>query len=156
MGPDTYEEQIAFLEQYRGTVGAGTALTEQLADLYIRTGRTGDAVSLYEEMVRNGNAAFRTYENLAVLLEQDGWYEEAETLLEQMLESFPARYETYKRLAFLEADRQGMLPQEERDYSGVKEYAELAEGLYGDSSEDTEMNRLRSLLEDLRRSEWLD
>ena len=156
LGPDYEEEEIRFLEQYRGTAGAGTVLTEQLAEVLASGGRTGEAAGLYEELVRGGNASFRTYENLALLLERDGRFDAAQEILEQMLELFPARYETYKRLAFLEAERQGALAQEERDYHKVKEYADLAEGLYGSSTEDTEMDRLRSLIEDLRRSEWLD
>ena len=156
LGPDYEEEEIRFLEQYRGTAGAGTVLTEQLAEVLASGGRAGEAASLYEELVRGGNASFRTYENLALLLERDGRFDAAQEILEQMLELFPARYETYKRLAFLEAERQGALAQEERDYYKVKEYADLAEGLYGSSTEDTEMDRLRSLIEDLRRSEWLD
>ena len=58
---------------------------------------------------------------------------------------------------FVNGDWTGFRECEEMNlvYSKVKEYADLAEGLYGSSTDDAEMDRLRNLLEDLRKSEWL-
>ncbi len=156
LGEDYNEEEISFLSQYAGEPGAASALSEQLADVYVSMGRTGDAIGIYRSLTEGSGASFRTWENYAILLETDGQLEEAAGVLNRMLEDYPNRYETYKRLAFLEIDRQGGLPQSERDYTAAAGYAEQAQALYDSTAGDVEMDRLGGLLEDLRASGWLD
>ena len=56
-------------------------------------------------------------------------------------------------LAFLEADIQQNKASKDRDYSKMKEYYELCRKLY-DNSEDTEMQVLEKLMDDVINGGW--
>lgn len=112
-----------------------------------------DAFGLFREIADSGFMTFRLYENMAILYENMQDFEEAEHVLEKMVSDYPNSYVPYKRLAFLEADIQQNKASKDRDYSKMKEYYELCRKLY-DNSEDTEMQVLEKLMDDVINGGW--
>ncbi len=162
MGTQGLEKEIELLEQYKDHFDASfnIVLKETLADAYMRLAEaTKDnsqyekAVGLFQEIADSGFMTFRLYENMAILYENMQDFEEAEHVLEKMVSDYPNSYVPYKRLAFLEADIQQNKASKDRDYSKMKEYYELCRKLY-DNSEDTEMQVLEKLMDDVINGGW--
>lgn len=162
MGTQGLEKEIELLEQYKDhfDTGFNIVLKETLADAYMRLAEaTKDnsqyekAVGLFREIADSGFMTFRLYENMAILYENMQDFEEAEHVLEKMVSDYPNSYVPYKRLAFLEADIQQNKASKDRDYSKMKEYYELCRKLY-DNSEDTEMQVLEKLMDDVINGGW--
>ena len=162
MGTQGLEKEIELLEQYKDhfDTSFNIVLKETLADAYMRLAEaTKDnsqyekAVGLFQEIADSGFMTFRLYENMAILYENMQDFEEAEHVLEKMVSDYPNSYVPYKRLAFLEADIQQNKASKDRDYSKMKEYYELCRKLY-DNSEDTEMQVLEKLMDDVINGGW--
>ncbi len=73
----------------------------------------------------------------------------------QMSENYPQRYEIYKRFAILEADKQQMKENEERDYKQMVTHYEKAKELYSGKEQDMEMDVLDQMIQDLEDGGWL-
>ena len=114
------------------------------------------ALQEFQLLFDAGYHTFQTLENIAVIYQQLGELDEADRIVSLMIEQYPENYAGYKRLAFLEADRQQTLPVEKRNYERTKEACEKAEELYEKQNlEDTEMQMLQNLLQDLKNNGWL-
>ena len=93
---------------------------------------------------------------MAILYENIDEFAEAEKILAQMSQSYPQRYEVYKRLALLEADKQQMKENEERDYGQMSVYYERAKELYSGKEQDMEMDMLDNMMQDLEAGGWFN
>lgn len=166
-GTDSIDQEIQLLEQEENRAGGAASslsLSERLADAYARKAESDEsvrqeyyekAIAKFEFLYMNGYSTRQMMENIAILYEQMNEYDSAEEILMQMLEKYPDSYEGYKRLAYLEADRQQMKENEDRDYWQMKAYYDKAMELYGDREDDQEMQMLTSLISDLKSGNWL-
>ena len=82
-------------------------------------------------------------------------FDEAEDFLLQMAGQYPERYEILKRLAYLEADRQQMKDNADRDYSQMQTYYEKAKEMYSEKEQDMEMDMLDRMMQELKDGGWL-
>ncbi|MBD5475598.1 MAG: protein kinase [Lachnospiraceae bacterium] len=166
MGGEAVDLEIELLEQYIGQFeGNGSlVMTEYLAESYARKAGTdgtmadvyyGKALELFNSIYDKGYVTYRLQENMAILYENMDSFAEAEEMLTQMSESYPERYEVYKRLAFLEADKQQMKENEERDYGQMSVYHERAKELYAGKEQDMEMDMLDRMMSELKDGGWL-
>lgn len=165
IGNDAVDQEIALLETYRNQYEStgDLVMAEYLAEAYARKARTdeaqadaynGKALNLFQSIYDSGRVTYQLQQNMAILLEDMQRFEEAETLLLQMAQSYPQRYEVYKRLAYLEADKQQSMENEDRDYGKMKEYYEEAEERYDESIQDTEMQMLDGMMQELKDGGW--
>ena len=72
-----------------------------------------------------------------------------------MTKSYPDRYEVYKRLAYLEADRQQMKENNDREYGQMEVYYNKAVELYDESLNDIEMQTLEIMMQEVIEAGWL-
>ena len=157
LGDDYLDEEIAFLEEWRGVLGASSSMqiTESLAEAYARKGDYEQSLALFDEIRSQGYASYQILENIAILYQQSDQLDAAEATLQEMNEQYPDRYRTYKRLAFLEADRQQRKANSERDYTQMKAYYETALVLYeGQDEYDAEMDQLANMMRELEAGNW--
>ena len=91
---------------------------------------------------------------MVILYENMKRFDEAETLLLQMTQDYPERYEVYKRLAYLEADRQQMKENKDRDYQKMRAYYEQAKEKYAGKEQDMEMDMLDNMMKELVDGGW--
>mgnify|MGYP005797516549 CR=1 FL=1 len=165
---DTYlNEELSFLEQEESRAAgsaAGMNLTERLADAYVRKAEADEehrqdyyqkALEKFLLLYENGYSTRQMMENIAIIYQELGEYEQTEEMLFSMAEQYPDSYISYKRLAYLEAEKQQVKENRERDYSRMKEYYDRAKELYGDQDTDQEMQMLDNLIQDLVDGNWL-
>ncbi len=166
MGEATADREIALLEQNLDEFDGGDrmALEEKLAGAYVRKaqadGKQADiyyekALSMFQSVYESGYVTFQLRQNIAILYETMDRFDEAEDILVQMTEDYPDRYEVYMRLAYLEADRQQMKENVERDYLRMYEYYEKAKEKYEGKEQNAEMDMLDVMIQDLRDGGWL-
>lgn len=166
MGKDAVDREIALLEQYSGQLdGNGNlVITERLAESYTRKARADEtqaqdcyqkALELFASLYEQGYVTYQLQENMAILYEDMDDFAEAEKILLRMAEDYPRRYEVYKRLAFLEADRQQVKDNIERDYQQMVVYYEQAVELYSGKEQDMEMDMLEVMMQELKDGGWL-
>lgn len=164
-------EKISILEKARTDLPAELLLqvNESLAQGYIDygdlSGKTeyhSKAVTLLDEIRKNGMGNYRTDMNIAVLLNRIGNYKEARNVLIEMLENEDYKsncFKIYALLAYTEIDIQGELDNAERDYSVFDEYYAEAEKAYEEYKEihgsDPEMDKLKSTRSELVSLGWL-
>lgn len=159
------DEEIALLEQYlvQFEGNGNIVMLEELADAYVRKARTDEtqadtcyqkALNLFQLICDKGHITYQIQENMAVLYEYMDSFDEAEALLQQMAGNYPQRYEIYKRLAYLEADRQQVKENEERDYGQMQRYYEQAKERYPSKEQDLEMDMLDQMMQDLQAGGW--
>ncbi len=170
LGDEYLGDEISFLETTLNNLGlqSNLQLQEMLADAYasmaqLSEGETADeyyekALSGFMNLYQMGYSTRQMMENIAILYQEMGQFDEASDMLWQMAEQYPDDYRAYKRLAFLEADIQQGLENSARDYSLFLEYYETALQLYetAGSSDDTEMQMLEVMLQDLQDGGWFD
>lgn len=144
-------------------------IKEYLVQAYIDygqfSGRTeyyAEAVSLLDEMRKNGWTNYQTEMNLAILLDRIGNTKGARDELLEMLQvpEYESYYfKIYVMLAYCEADIQSELDTKERDYSKFDEYYRSAESRYEEYRElhgsDPEMDRLTAARNELAGYGWL-
>ena len=82
-------------------------------------------------------------------------FDEAEAMLLSMVERYPERYEVYKRLAYLEADRQQVKENADRDDQKMLGYYEQAVERYTGKEQDAEMEMLEVMMQEIRDGGWL-
>lgn len=166
MGNTAVDEEIALLEQYAGQFEGNGSLVmkEYLADAYTRKAQTDEtqaqacyekALALFQSVSEAGYVTYQLQENMAILYENMRRFDEAEETLLAMAQSYPQRYEVYKRLAYLEADRQQMKENEDRDYHRMLAYYEQAKEKYSDETQDMEMDMLDAMMQEIRDGGWL-
>lgn len=135
-------------------------MTERLADACIKSGAKEEAIVLLEQLIESGAPQFHIFQNLVILLENEDEFVRAAQLLERMEGLFPGDYRVPMRQAFLEADRQSVLANEERDYAITKQYYDTAAALYAQNvkpgESDPEMQQLDSIIEQLRVNKWIE
>lgn len=168
IGNPAVDEEIALLEQnlvqFEGN--GNMVMLEELADAYVRKAQIDEtqadlcyqkALTLFQTLCEKGQITYQIQENMAILYEYMDSFDEAEELLLQMAENYPQRYEIYKRLAYLEADRQQMKENEDRDYKQMQIYYEQAKERYlsKDQDQDMEMDMLDHMMQDLKDGGWL-
>lgn len=165
MGGNAVEQEIALLEQYRSQFeGNGSlVMTEYLAEAYTRKAQSDEAsadecyrkaLMLFQSIYDSGYVTYQLRQNMAILYENMDNFDEAEAILLQMAEDYPGRYEVYKRLAFLEADRQQMKENIDRDYMQMKAYYETACEKYSGREQDMEMSMLDNMIRELEDGGW--
>lgn len=165
MGGDAVNQEIELFERYRTRFeGNGyLVMTEYLAEAYTRKAKNDEqeaddcyqkALVLFQSIYDSGYVTYQLQQNMAILYEDMDRFDEAEELLLQMAQDYPKRYEVYKRLAFLEADRQQMKENIDRDYTQMKEYYEKAKEKYSDKEQDMEMSMLENMIRELEEGGW--
>lgn len=166
MGNEAVDEEIAFLEQYAPQFeGNGNLImTEYLAEAYARKASTDEAqaqecyetaLSLFGSIYEKGYVTYQLQENMAIFYENIQQFDKAEELLQEMTAKYPERYEVYKRLAYLEADREQTKPNADRNYRQMLAYYEQAKEKYSGKEQDTEMDMLEVMMQELRDGGWL-
>lgn len=165
IGNTAINEEIALLEQYIGQFqGNGDlVVTEHLAEAYTRKAQEEGqaeaywqkALSLFQSLYDQGYITYQLQENMAILYENMDRFDEAEDFLLQMAGQYPERYEILKRLAYLEADRQQMKDNADRDYSQMQTYYEKAKEMYSEKEQDMEMDMLDRMMQELKDGGWL-
>ncbi len=166
MGNEAVDQEIELLEKYRSQFeGNGyLVMTEYLAEAYTRKAQTDEAktvesyqtaLDLFRTIYDSGYVTYRLQQNMAILYENLDRFDEAEALLQQMAEAYPERYEVYKRLAYLEADKQQMKENIERDYKQMLAYYEKAKEKYSEEDQDMEMDMLDKMMQELKDGGWL-
>ena len=135
-------------------------MTERLAAAYAQSGETAKAIALFEKLAQSGAPQFHILQDLAILLENQNDFDRAAAVLNQMAEWFPDDYRVPMRQAYLEADQQSRQVNEKRDYTLTRQYYERAAALYRANvragEADSEMQRLASIIEQLKANNWLD
>ena len=167
LGADYLDREIAMLEQEESRYGDSTSsnsLTERLADAYVRKAEADEnqrdvyfhmALEKFVGLYESGYVTRQLMENIAIIYEQLDEFDQAESVLIQMTERYPDSYVPYKRLAYLEADRQQVKENADREYQTMKEYYDMAKELYGDQDGDQEMQMLDAMMQELRDGGWL-
>ncbi len=167
MGTGYIDQEIELLEQEENRAGGAVSamnISERLADAYTRKAETDEerrkeyyekAVLKFESLYESGYSTRQMMENIGILYEQMGEFDKAEEMLMEMAEKYPENYICYKRLAYLEADKQQNKENENRDYQKMKEYYDIAKGLYGENGDDQEMQMLDNLMQELKDENWL-
>lgn len=135
-------------------------MKERLAEAYINTENSQKALLILDELLSEGIPRFSVMQNMAIILENRRDFENAEKVLEKTADLFPNDYRVPMRRAFLDADKQSLLKNEERDYSRTKQFYLEADKLYNNSvkpgNADVEMQRLEALIEQLKINGWID
>ena len=166
VGNDAVDQEIDLLEQYISQFeGNGNlVMSEYLAEAYAQKAQTDKimaeeyyqkSLELFLTIYNNGYVTYQLQQNMAILYEYLGDFEEAEVLLFQMADSYPERYEVYKRLAFLEADKQQMRENADRDYKQMQIYYEKAKEKYSGEEQDLEMDMLDNMMQELVVGGWI-
>lgn len=166
MGSEGLDKEIALLEQYADQFGenGGLVMTEYLAAAYARKAQTDEnqaqiwyekSLALFSTLYEKGYVTYQLQENMAVLYENMRQFDKAEGMLLEMAESYPKRYEVYKRLAYLEADKQQMKAESDKDYGQMFIWYEEALDHYSGEVQDEEMDRLAIMIQDLKDGGWL-
>ena len=137
---------------------------EELGAAYIKLGDLKkdkdqylNAIEVYEKIVEMAWANDITYSNLVVLNQRAGKNKEAEEWAIRMCEKYPDNYDSFKRRALVEAEKQGNLEIDKRDYKDFVEYYNKAEELYKGkkSQDDGEMEYLRDVYKKLVENDWI-
>lgn len=166
MGDETTDEEITLFEQNLSLFDGGDmlALEERLAGAYVRKAQTDEAqadeyyekaLGIFQRVYNSGYVTYQLQQNIVILYENMNRFDEAEDTLLQMAKDYPERYEVYMRLAYLEADRQQMKENADRDYLQMYEYYETAKELYEGHVQNMEMDMLDVMIQELRDGGWL-
>lgn len=166
MGDETADKEVMLLERNMEQLDGGDrmALEERLAAAYVRKAQTDEAqageyyekaLAMFKRVYDSGYVTYQLQQNIAILYENMDRFDEAEDMLMQMAEDYPERYEVYMRLAYLEADRQQMKENVDRDYMQMYEYYEKAKEKYEGKEQNMEMDMLDTMIQDLRDGGWL-
>lgn len=145
-------------------------IREYLAQAYIDYGEISGrddyfakAVTLLEEMKPLGWSNYQTEMNIAVLCDRIGRTDNCKRVLLEMAEEpdYELYYFTiYTRLAYCEADIQGKLDAEQRDYTEFNEFYNSAENAYKiyteNGNSDPEMDKLKQLRDELASLGWIN
>jgi len=165
IGNDVIDDEISLLEKYVSDYKekGNWVMLEYLADAYVRKAGSDESVAneyytkaleLFQSIYDSGYMTYQLKENMAILYENMDLFDEAEAIFLQMSEEYPLRYEVYKRLAYLEADRQQMKENIDRDYQQMKAYYEKAVEMYSGKEQDMEMDMLDKMMQDLIDGGW--
>lgn len=166
MGDETADKEIVLLERNLEQLDGGDrmALEERLAGAYVRKAQTDEAyaqeyyekaLAMFKRVYDGGYVTYQLRQNMAILYENMDRFDEAEDTLKQMAQDYPERYEVYMRLAYLEADRQQMKENVDRDYVKMYEYYEKAKELYEGKEQNMEMDMLDTMIQEIRDGGWL-
>jgi len=135
-------------------------ITERLGDAYVKSGDYDNAIILFERLTESGVPQFHVMQNLAILYQKKGDFEHAAVVLSEMTDIFPNDYRVPMRQAYLEADRQTIIENINRNYALTKQYYDTAIRLYNENvkpgESDPEMQQLAYLIEQLRANKWID
>lgn len=166
MGDETVDKEVMLLERNLEQLDGGDrmALEERLAAAYVRKAQTDEAQAeeyyekalvMFKRVYDSGYVTYQLRQNMAILYENMDRFDEAEDTLLQMAEDYPERYEVYIRLAYLEADRQQMKENVDRDYLKMYEYYEKAKEKYEGKEQNMEMDMLDIMIQELKDGGWL-
>lgn len=135
-------------------------MTERLADSYVKSGDDANAIRLFEQLAENQPPQFHIMQGLAILYQNVGDFNSAAGVLAHMVDLFPNDFRVPMRQSYLEADRQTKIANENRDYTLVEQYYQVALKLYNENvkpgESDPEMQQLGALIDQLRANKWLD
>lgn len=165
LGEAVIDREISFLEDNRNDFEekGSFIILQYLADAYVRKAGTNESVkeecydkalAMFQEISEKGVLTYQLRENMAILYESIDRFEEAEKLLLELKADYPNRYEVYKRLSYMEADKQQMLDNSNRNYNKMKEYYEMAVERYDSDLSDEEMTILANMMEELKEGGW--
>ncbi len=118
-----------------------------------------NALEVLEEIIKHGWDNDTTHMNKAILLQKSGRLREAEAVLNELIGKDADNYIYYKRLAVLEADIQGTIPNEERDYRQFAKYYNTTMDMYKKTkleTNDVEIQWLQQMYEQLISGGWLE
>ena len=118
-----------------------------------------NALAVLEEIIKDGWDNDTTHMNKAILLQKSGRLREAEAVLNELIGKDADNYIYYKRLAVLEADIQGTIPNEERDYRQFAKYYNTTMDMYKKTrleTNDVEIQWLQQMYEQLISGGWLE
>lgn len=166
---ETIGDNIALLKQGTQELPGEymSPLLEQLAQAYIDmatitndTSYDNEAISVLNQIMQFGWATYTTYQNKAILLQKQKKYDEEYEVLQTMLDYYGDNYNTYKRLAFMEAGKQALIENANRNYSSFDDYYKKAVELYesqlgNNNKTDAEMTSLKNLYSQAVSGGWL-
>ena len=119
-----------------------------------------EAIETLLTIDKYGWSTFHTYDTLAVLYEKQEKLEEARNIVDIMLDKYGEDYRIYMRYAFIEIDMQERFENNTRDYKQFALYYEKALQLYNkqvaNNNDDSEMQFLKNLYEQVLQGGWLD
>ncbi len=134
-------------------------MRERLADAYYSVENYDKAIELFSLILEDGFTHFHIMQNLVVIYQRIDNFDSAETILADMEELFPGDYRVYMQMAFLTADKQSLLPNEQRDYSLFEQYYNNTISLYEQNTNETglnsEMQQLETIMQQLTEHGWL-
>jgi hypothetical protein len=88
-----------------------------------------------------------------------GDFAAARSVYREIAAAYPEDYRPPMRLAFLALEEQANLPNEQRDYSGAASWRNKAVQLYEArpprAGDDSEMQQLKNLMNELRQHGWI-
>ena len=165
IGNSALSQEVELLEQYVSQFDGNGKLvmTEYLADAYTRMAQTDEnkaqeyykkALNLFKTIYDNGYITYQLQQNMAILYQNMDMFDEAESLLLQMAKDYPENYMVYKRLAYLEADKQQMKENIDRDYLQMSVYYDNAKEKYSGKEHDMEMDMLDIMMQELKDGGW--
>lgn len=156
MGPESVDDAIEFMKNREGEYGDNSPyLIESLADMYARKGDYENSAIYLTKLRDMGDLSINTYSNIAIVYQNMGDMTNARKYLDEMVDTYSNSYESYMRYAMFEADIQGGLPNESRNYSDFAKYYNKAVELYQNAKEDdVEMKKLSSMAEQLKSGGW--
>ncbi|MBQ5320061.1 MAG: protein kinase [Oscillospiraceae bacterium] len=145
-------------------------LREYLVQCYIDYGTVvgndeyyAKAITLLEKIKYDGNGGYQNDMNLAVLCDRIGNHTGAKDILIDMSETPEYEmnmFKIYAQLAYVEANIQGDIDVNERDYSGFAEFYKQAQEAYKTYSasglSDPDMDKLDKLYAEMKQLGWLD
>ena len=130
-----------------------------LASITVNEQYDENALAVLEEIIKHGWDNDTTHMNKAILLQKSGRLREAEAVLNELIGKDADNYIYYKRLAVLEADIQGTIPNEERDYRQFAKYYNTTMDMYKKTrleTNDVEIQWLQQMYEQLISGGWLE
>lgn len=155
-----YEGMVELLENATSQpdLAGNTILTEELGLAYSYAAQQTEedkyyraAIECFEKLIDGGDNRYDLYYNVSVLYRSLGDFESAITTLLEADRAHPERYETYRELAFIEIEMQSFKDGSQRSYANAYGYYQTAVEYYAKSSEDDiEMNKLVSIINDLK------
>lgn len=138
-------------------------VTEKIGELYFKLAQEtnnldnyNEAIKCFESVLKLGVTNFTADNNLLILYQMIGDYDLAMEKVLSMGEKYPNNYNVHKQKTLLLLEIENTKPNENRNYSQVKETYQIAIDLYSNTNNanDPQMIMLASLIDDVISGGW--
>ena len=145
-------------------LGYDTTLREMLAMAYFEAYENDNSLGKewlensaeeFNELLERGVVKDYIFSNLFTIYYKLPDYDKAEKALQEYQDYDPNSYTPHALRAMMMITVEGNKPQDERDYNGAYEEYETAKGLAVNSDDTTYLQQVESLIEELKRKDWL-